>query len=38
MDTSKPGEVSAEEGHEIRMQLAKEIMAGKYEFVLTTYY
>ena len=35
MDTSLPGEVSAEDGHEIRMRLAKEIMGGKYEFVLT---
>ena len=37
MDTSTPGEVSAEEGHGIRMRLAKEIMGGKYEFVLTTH-
>ena len=37
MDTSTPGKVSAEEGHEIRMQIAKEIMGGKYEFVLTTH-
>lgn len=37
MDTSTPGEVSAEEGYEIRMQIAKEIMGGKYEFVLTTH-
>ena len=37
MDTSTPGEVSAEEGDEIRMQIAKEIMGGKYEFVLTTH-
>lgn len=35
MDTSTPGEVSAKEGYEIRMQIAKEIMGGKYEFVLT---
>ena len=26
-----------EEGYEIRMQIAKEIMGGKYEFVLTTH-
>ena len=32
-----PGEVSAEEAHEIGMQLAKEILGGKYEFVLTTH-
>lgn len=37
MDTSTPGEVSAEESHEIRMQIAKEIMGGKYEFVFTTH-
>ena len=37
MDTSTPGEVSAEDGHGIRMRLAKEIMGGKYEFVLTTH-
>lgn len=37
MDTSTPGEVSAEGGHGIRMRLAKEIMGGKYEFVLTTH-
>lgn len=35
MDTSLPGEVSAEEYYEIRMQIAEEIMGGKYEFVLT---
>ena len=33
----KPGEVSAEKAHEIGMQLAKEILGGKYEFVLTTH-
>ena len=33
----EPGEVSAEETHEIGMQLAKEILGGKYEFVLTTH-
>ena len=32
-----PGEVSPEEAHEIGMQLAKEILVGKYEFVLTTH-
>ena len=32
-----PGEVSEEEAHEIGMQLAKEILGGKYEFVLTTH-
>ena len=33
----EPGEVSAEEAHEIGLQLAKEILGGKYEFVLTTH-
>lgn len=33
----KPGEVSPEEAHEIGMQLAKEVLGGKYEFVLTTH-
>ena len=33
----EPGEVSSEEAHEIGMQLAKEILGGKYEFVLTTH-
>lgn len=33
----EPGEVSPEEAHEIGMQLAKEILDGKYEFVLTTH-
>ena len=32
-----PGEVSPEEAHEIGMELAKEILGGKYEFVLTTH-
>lgn len=32
----EPGEVSPEKAHEIGMQLAKEILGGKYEFVLTT--
>lgn len=34
----EPGEVSAAEAHEIGLQLAKEILGGKYEFVLTTQY
>ncbi len=33
----EPGEVSPEEADEIGMQLAKEILGGKYEFVLTTH-
>ena len=33
----EPGEVSPEEAHEIGMQLEKEILGGKYEFVLTTH-
>ena len=33
----EPSEVSPEEAHEIGMQLAKEILGGKYEFVLTTH-
>ena len=33
----EPGEVSAEKAHEIGMPLAKEILVGKYEFVLTTH-
>ncbi len=32
-----PGEVSPEEAHEIGIQLANEILGGKYEFVLTTH-
>ena len=32
-----PGEVSPEKAHEIGMQLANEILGGKYEFVLTTH-
>ncbi len=32
-----PGELSPEEAHEIGMQLAKEVLGGKYEFVLTTH-
>lgn len=33
----EPGEVSAQEAHEIGMQLAKEVLGGKYEYVLTTH-
>ena len=33
----EPGEVSPEKAHEIGMQLAKEILGGKHEFVLTTH-
>ena len=33
----QPGEVTPEQTHEIGMQLAKEILSGKYEFVLTTH-
>ncbi len=33
----EPGEVSAEEAHEIGMELAEKILGGKYEFVLTTH-
>ena len=33
----EPGEVTPDEAHEIGMQLAKEILGGKYEFVLTTH-
>lgn len=33
----EPGEVTPEEAHEIGIQLAKEILGGKYEFVLTTH-
>ena len=33
----EPGEVSPEEAHEIGMQLAQEILGGKYEFALTTH-
>ena len=32
-----PGEVSPEEAHQIGIELAKEILGGKYEFVLTTH-
>ena len=33
----QPGEVTPEQAHEIGMQLAKEILSCKYEFVLTTH-
>ena len=33
----EPGETTLEQAHEIGMQLAKEILGGKYEFVLTTH-
>ena len=33
----QPGEVTPEKAHEIGMELAKEILGGKYEFVLTTH-
>ena len=33
----QPGEVTPEQAHEIGMQLAKEILGGRYEFVLTTH-
>ena len=33
----EPGEVTPEEAHEIGMELVKEILGGKYEFVLTTH-
>ena len=32
----EPGETTPEQAHEIGMQLAKEILGGKYKFVLTT--
>ena len=32
-----PGEVAPEEAHQIGLELAKEILGGKYEFVLTTH-
>ena len=32
-----PGEVTPEEAHRIGLELAKEILGGKYEFVLTTH-
>lgn len=33
----EPGESTPEQAHEIGMQLAKEVLGGKYEFVLTTH-
>ncbi len=33
----EPGEVSPEEAHRIGMELAREVLGGKYEFVLTTH-
>lgn len=33
----EPGEISADEDHEIGIKLAKEILGSKYEFVLTTH-
>jgi len=33
----EPGETTPEQAHEIGMQLAKEILGGNYEFVLTTH-
>ena len=33
----QPGEVTPEQAHEIGMELSKEILGGKYEFVLTTH-
>ncbi len=33
----EPGEVSPEEAHQIGMELAREVLGGKYEFVLTTH-
>ena len=33
----QPGEVTPEQAHEIGMELAKEILGGKYEFVLATH-
>jgi len=33
----EPGETTPEQAHEIGMQLAKEILGDKYEFVLTTH-
>ena len=32
-----PGEVTPEEAHQIGLELAKEILGGKYEFILTTH-
>ena len=36
-DKAAPGEATPEQAHEIGMELAKEILGGKYEFVLTTH-
>ena len=33
----EPGEVMPEEAHRIGMELAREVLGGKYEFVLTTH-
>ena len=33
----QPGEVTTEQAHEIGMELAREILGGRYEFVLTTH-
>ena len=33
----QPGEVTPEQTHEIGMELAREILGGRYEFVLTTH-
>ena len=33
----QPGEVTPEQAHEIGMELAREILVGRYEFVLTTH-
>ena len=33
----EPGETTPEQAHEIGMQLAKEVLGSKYEFVLTTH-
>jgi len=33
----QPGEVTPEEAHRIGMELAREILGGRYEFVLTTH-
>lgn len=33
----EPGEITPEEAHRIGMELAREVLGGKYEFVLTTH-
>lgn len=33
----EPGEVTPDEAHRIGMELAREVLGGKYEFVLTTH-